>query len=237
LKGITLIPVPIYNTIGRAVGANQKTSMGINAKYIPINNVQLYAQAMVDEINIAKSTNNIEKSKFATQLGLKLFNAFGLSQLDLQLEGNYVAPFMYQSNDKVKNNTHYNQPLAHNMGAGFAEVIGKLYYQPANRWVIQGLVSFYSINGNVNYYNNGNDLRLTYQAWKDDNTILYQNNYKAVYMNGSIGYELFTNFYLEIGGTYLNGTNANTPMVQNIMGFAGLRWNVGSRKNYMIYNF
>ena len=53
------------------------------------------------------------------QLGAKYIDAFGIKNLDLQLEYNRVRPFTYSHRDSVANYTHYNQPLAHPLGANF----------------------------------------------------------------------------------------------------------------------
>ena len=55
--------------------------------------------------------------------GIKYINAFNLRNFDLQLETNIVRPYTYQHNDSIDNYSHYNQPLAHPLGANFAEVI------------------------------------------------------------------------------------------------------------------
>jgi hypothetical protein len=58
------------------------------------------------------------------QLGAKYINALGIKNLDLQLEYNRVRPFTYSHRDSVANYTHYNQPMAHPLGANFSETIG-----------------------------------------------------------------------------------------------------------------
>ena len=58
----------------------------------------------------------------AYKLGGKYFDAFTVKNLDLQGEMNMVRPYTYTHYDSTANYTHYNQPLAHPLGAGFAEV-------------------------------------------------------------------------------------------------------------------
>ena len=52
------------------------------------------------------------------------------------MEHNRVRPFTYSHRDSVANYTHYNQPLAHPLGANFNETIGILRYQPAPKWTL-----------------------------------------------------------------------------------------------------
>ena len=70
------------------------------------------------------------------QAGVKYIDAFGIKNLDLQLESNRVRPFTYSHNDSIANYTHYNQPLAHPLGANFQEIIGIARYQPAPKWLL-----------------------------------------------------------------------------------------------------
>ncbi|OJU76381.1 MAG: hypothetical protein BGO09_15750 [Bacteroidetes bacterium 47-18] len=229
-KLTNLIPVIYVNTLMRALEAQQKTSLGLQFKYLPARSVQLYGQAMADRIDFRKAAVPTAKSTFAAQLGVRYFNAFTLSNLDLQAEVNHVSPFMYQSNERTQNHTHYNQPLAHPMGAGFTEVIGKARYQPHARIYIDAIGSFFKGITPAVPFNNGSNIHMTYQEWISDHHIDYQKYYTGAYLNGNIAYELFTNFFLEAGGTYTKGLNSSGAIA-----YGGLRWNI-SRKHYMLYN-
>src|SRR5690606_3760723 len=82
-------------------------------------------------------------NKFGIQAGVKYVDAFGVKNLDVQLEANRVRPFTYSHYDTIANYTHYNQPLAHPLGANFQEYIGILHYQPAPRWILQAKAIYY----------------------------------------------------------------------------------------------
>ena len=56
---------------------------------------------------------------------------------------NRVRPFTYSHRDSVANYTHYNQPLAHPLGANFSELIGIARYQPAPKWLLQAKAIYY----------------------------------------------------------------------------------------------
>lgn len=230
-----LVPLPFFNTVMRSLEARQKTSLGMQFKYLPIKGLQVYGQMMLDELQFGNANRSIDKSKYAAQLGAQAFDVFGLANVDVQLEVNHVAPYMYQSGDGKTNHTHFNQPLAHAMGAGFTELIAKLRYQPIPRLYIDGTASWYTRKEGQNFYNNGNDLRMQYKHWAPDYTINYQNDLQGIYLNGNIAYELFVNFFLELGATYINNQSSTNAVLQNAMGYGGLRWNI-SRKQYMIYN-
>ena len=81
-----------------------------------------------------KAGNGWWANKFGLQLGGKYINAFKVKNLDLQGELNMVKPFTYSHYDSIANFTHYNQPLAHPLGANFVEAIGIIRYQPLPKW-------------------------------------------------------------------------------------------------------
>lgn len=227
-KVSNLIPVIYANSLMRSMGADQKTSLGLQFKYLPAKKVQVYGQAMIDELNLKTANSDPERTKYAFQLGAQYFNAFSLANLDLQLEYNYVSPFMYMANNIVENNTHYNQPLAHPMGANFSEVIAKVRYQPYRKLYIDGIISLfngYKFNAPPMY---GNNIRLTYNELS---TEPYMPKSSAMYANGNIAYELFTNFFIEVGGTYMQDLDRENALI----GYGGIRWNI-VRKQYMLYN-
>src|SRR5690606_37311912 len=70
-----------------------------------------------------------------------------VKNLDLQGEINIARPYTY-ARDSVANYTHYNQPLAHPLGASFAEILGQIKYQPVKNL-------FLSVKGM--YYQHGID--------------------------------------------------------------------------------
>ncbi len=101
---------------------------------------QVYGQFLLDEFVLSeiKKNNGCWVNKWGIQLGAKYIDAFGIKNLDLQVEMNRVRPFTYSHSDSVANYTHYNQPLAHPLGANFQEFIGIARYQPAPKWLIEG---------------------------------------------------------------------------------------------------
>jgi hypothetical protein len=133
-----LNPVIFYRSIEQQNGSFDNSVAGVDFKLNTLKQVQLYGQFLLDEFNLKEIKNGDGwwANKWGLQLGVKYINAFGLKNLDLQLEHNRVRPFTYSHRDSVANYTHYNQPLAHPLGANFSEMIGVLRYQPAPRWTI-----------------------------------------------------------------------------------------------------
>jgi hypothetical protein len=59
---------------------------------------------------------------------LKFFDLF-TENLTIQAEYNQAQPFTYAHKIPEQNNAHYNQPLAHPLGANFREVVGLASYR------------------------------------------------------------------------------------------------------------
>lgn len=87
---------------------------------------------MFDEFNVKHffKGDGWWANKWALQLGVKYIDI--IPNLDAQLEFNMARPFTYTHSEDV-NYSHYNQPLAHPLGASFYEVMLNVRYQPIPR--------------------------------------------------------------------------------------------------------
>jgi len=117
-------------------GSADNAFVGIDVKANVAKRLQLYGQVMFDEFVLkeVRSGNGWWANKFGLQMGGKYINAFSVKNLDLQGEINMVRPFTYSHSDSIANYTHYNQPMAHPLGANFIEAIGIIKYQPHPKW-------------------------------------------------------------------------------------------------------
>jgi Capsule assembly protein Wzi len=133
-----LNPIIFYRSIELQNGSFDNSVAGFDFKANIKHHFQVYGQFLLDDINIAelKKGSGYWGNKWGIQAGAKYIDAFGIKNLDLQLETNRVRPFVYSHFDSTANYTHYNQPLAHPLGANFQEFIGIARYQPAPRWLI-----------------------------------------------------------------------------------------------------
>lgn len=234
-----LIPVISYRSLARALGDDNKTSLGLYFKAVTLHALQFYGQAYFDQLQFSKLGNNgWWGNQFGIQLGGKYFDAFTLSNLDLQGEVNMVRPFTYASADQVTDYTHYNQPLAHPYGAGFAEFIGTARYQPLPDLYLSAK-AIYSLRGsdspgNGNY---GNNIFKPYDPRPGDYgyELTAGREIKGIYLNFNAAYELRPNIFLEAGAACLRReleSGAQLPSSTSFYG--GLRWNI-ARKEYDHY--
>lgn len=232
-----LVPVLFYNTAARSLGAQQKTSLGFNAKAIVLNALQLYGQGWFDQLKFSELGKGWWGNQFGFQVGAKYFNAFSITNLDLQGEVNAVRPFTYASGDKITSATHYNQPMAHPLEAAFSEFIGIARYQPANKLYLN-LKAIYVSRGldTTASMNQGNSLFKAYSSRDGDYGYGWTPGPKAnsLYLNLQLGYELRPNLFLEAGAGYLQRQYEQGPSVPlSTYGYVGLRWNIAR----MEYNF
>ena len=126
-----LNPVILYRTIESAIGSPDNVLLGFNARVDLWHHVSFYGQFMLDDISVANILDGNSGwwgNKFGHQLGVKYVNVLNIDQLDIQIEWNQVRPFTYSHYDTVANFSHYNQALAHPLGANFNEWIVSASY-------------------------------------------------------------------------------------------------------------
>ena len=146
-----LNPVIFYRTIEGNIGSPDNVMLGFDFKANAAKQFQFYGQLLIDELNFKELRKDKTwwGNKFGFQLGSKYINAFNVPNLDLQAEVNIVRPFTYshyadqtQYDFPVANYTHYNQPLAHPLGANFREVVGIARWQPINKLFLTGRIIY-----------------------------------------------------------------------------------------------
>lgn len=110
-----LNPIIGINTLTTGFNEENHSLIGSNLKIkLPFKTI-LYNQFVYDGA-----------SKFGYQVGAKYF---GINNLTLQAEYNNVAPYTYSSTVTLQNYSHFNEPLAHPLGANFNEFIGIINYK------------------------------------------------------------------------------------------------------------
>ena len=234
-----LLPVIFLRSIEQQNGSPDNANIGIDFKVNVAKKVQVYGQLMLDELNIKELRKDKTwwANKTGIQLGAKYVDAFGINNLDLQVEWNRIRPFTYSHYDSIASYTHYNQPLAHPMGANLNEYIGILRYQPLKKLYITAKLIAYkqgldSTGLTVNNSNFGSNPSRTYY---DGRTREYGFNMLdgvlATTLNASavVSYELIENLFIEGSGVIrkykVNNVASNTSMFT-----IGLRWNMFRRE-------
>lgn len=233
-----LNPLIFYRSIELQNGSADNSMIGLDAKANVAKRIQLYGQLLLDEFKLSevKAGNGWWANKFGMQIGAKYIDAFGIKNLDLQIEHNRVRPFTYSHNDSVANYTHYNQPLAHPLMANFKELIGIARYQPAPKWLIQAKAIYYQQGRDSSSASYGSNIFLPNQPpyRASDYGFDIGSGWKTNVLYGSllVSYELKENLFLELFGVYRK-QETKTPPIQSANSTVvslGVRWNMQRRE-------
>jgi hypothetical protein len=233
-----LNPIIFYRSIEQQNGSFDNAVAGLDFKANLAKRFQVYGQLLLDEFKLSeiRAGNGWWGNKFGIQLGAKYIDAFGIKNLDLQLEHNRVRPFTYSHSDSVANYTHYNQPLAHPLMANFKELIGMARYQPAPKWLIQAKLIFYQQGrdtGAVNYGSNiflPNSPPYRIRDYGFDIGSGWRTN--VSYASLLISYELKENLFIELFGLTRKQETKTFPIISDkttVVSF-GIRWNMHRRE-------
>lgn len=197
-----LNPLIFYRHIEGTVGSPDNAVAGFDLKANVAHKLQFYGQFLMDEFILSEVKNRPKSwvNKFGIQAGVKYVDAFGIDNLDLQIETNRVRPFTYSHNDTIANYTHYNQPLAHPLGANFQEVIGIMRYQPTRKLYIYGRALFYQKGIDTAGVNFGGNIFRSYLTRSADDGFTVGGGAKAKCLNAllEVSYELKENLFIDM---------------------------------------
>lgn len=233
-----LNPVIFYRSIEQQNGSFDNAVAGLDVKANVAHQFQFYGQLLLDEFVLSeiKKNRGFWGNKYAWQLGAKYIDAFHIRHLDLQLEANRVRPFTYSHRDSVANYTHYNQPLAHPLGANFQEIIGIARYQPAAKWFVQGKLFYYmqgkdSLTGNTSF---GSNIFLPnippYRTQDFGFDVGSGIRTKTALASLLVSYEWKPNFFIEANAVYRKESATTlAPAHNTFIVYAGVRWNMHRR--------
>jgi hypothetical protein len=203
-----LNPIIFYRSIEQQNGSFDNALVGLDVKANVAHALQFYGQLLVDEFVLSevKQNNGSWVNKWGVQLGVKYIDAFGIKNLDLQLESNHVRPFTYSHSDSIANYTHYNQPLAHPLGASFQEFIGIARYQPAPKWYLEGKLFFWKQGTDTsNTVSYGSNIFLPYtfrnreSGFQTGQDLYPGKTFTASFL---LSYELKQNLFIDLSAFY-----------------------------------
>ncbi len=228
-----LNPLILYRTVEHSLGSPDNVLLGANVKWNLFKHLQLYGQVLMDEFNFKEFFGNSGwwANKYGIQAGAKYVDMFGVRGLDGQLEFNMVRPYTYTHNDSSANYTHYNQQLAHPLGANFRELVGILRYQPTGRlffytrvnWAEKGLDSLGSNWGGNIFMNNS-----TYER-PYDNVIGQGVRAKMLMLDFRTSYMLFHNCFADLQLLYRQFRTDVGENRRSVVFSLGLRLNLAER--------
>lgn len=237
-----LNPIIFYRGVERAMGSPDKVSIGINGKAIFLKQFSVYTQLLINEFTSKEifAGRGYWANKWGWQIGVKQFDAFGIPNLDLQAEANVVRPYTFQhyanlNGHGIANYTHYNQELAHPLGAGFYELTGIMRYQPIPRLTLNAKAAFFKQGIDTAGSNMGSNLFMDYNTRPNGLIygvgLIHGPEATTVMLNLYASYELRPRLYFEIEGAFRRITVIDKilPEQRSIYFGAGFRLNLNRR--------
>ncbi len=228
-----LNPVILYRSVEHLLDSEDNILVGLDFKWNILRKGRLYSQLVLDEYKFGELTggNGWWGNKFGVQAGLQWVDLFGVPHLDIRTEYNTVRPYTYTYRAaQSASYSHYNQALAHPLGANFREFLATVRYQPHRRIALEGRLiraEFGEDPGGENWGSNillANNTRVmefgneTGQGIATTTTLL----------GLDISYELWHNIYFDVQYLYRQKESA-LPARSDTDSFfgAGFRVNVG----------
>ncbi|MCS6824639.1 MAG: hypothetical protein NZ529_10120 [Cytophagaceae bacterium] len=230
-----LNPIIFYRSVEQQLGSSDNALLGMDYKWNFLRHFSLYGQFVLDEFLLShiKARDGWWANKQAAQVGLKYINLAGIKNLDAQVELNYIRPYVYMHGTPYTNFTHYNQPIAHPLGANLYEYIAILHAQPLKRlqataklfYIKQGLDAADSLNW-------GGDLFKNYAQYEQEfgNKTAQGTPSTTLMSSLSISYMVFHNFFVE-STVIVRNQNVAEPLVSSntLIGTFAMRWNIARR--------
>lgn len=226
-----LNPIIFLRHVEGALGSPDKAKAGLDFKANFLKRFQFYGQFLLDEFIVKEifKDNGYWANKYAYQLGLKYVDAFGIPNLDLQIESNRIRPFTYTHNDSLTDYSHYNLPLAHPLGANLQEFTGGIRYQPLPKVHFDARAIYYYQGKDTLNENFGSNIFAPYTTRNRNYGFFVGDGRKVEVLNAAatLGYELKENLFIE-GNVYFRKETALDPVTYFSL---GVRWNAAKR-NY-----
>lgn len=149
---------PLIGVSALRYGLNSSNNvmLGATLKVKVTKGIVIYSQLMLDDTPQRDLKGSL-RNKTGYQAGFYAFDLFTLKNLDLQAEYNSVMPYSYSHKKPEQSYTHYNQPLAHPLGANFKEAIGILNYRFAD-FFIELKYNYAKVGMDSAGYNYGNNV-------------------------------------------------------------------------------
>ncbi|WP_212000344.1 hypothetical protein [Chitinophaga sp. HK235] len=158
-------PIVFLRPVEFSVGSPDNAVMGLNLKYAISSNSTAYGQFILDEFKFSEMTKGKGwwANKFGGQIGFRSNNIFQVPHLNILTEVNAARPYTYSQRTTLNNYGHYNQPLAHPLGANFVEWVNLADYQ-YKRWFFKGEVMFAKYGLDSSGINYGKDIFKSYET-------------------------------------------------------------------------
>lgn len=133
-----LNPVILLRPVEESFGSPDNALVG-GTFSVKINKYfNFYGQLLLDEFKLShvKANDGWWANKFGYQFGVSGWNLFAVPSLNARLEYNQARPYTYAHRTAIESYGHFNQPLAHPLGANFRELVAMASYTRGN-WLAE----------------------------------------------------------------------------------------------------
>jgi len=228
-----LNPIIFYRAAEHGLNSSDNVMLGMDWKWNFLQRFSFYGQLAFDEF--VKDDFFAQKptftNKWAYQAGLKYINIAGVNNLDIQLEINRIRPYMYQHSFRSQSWIHYNQSLAHPLGANLREAVTIVRYQPIPRLNLTAMYSnsVQGIDTSNTTTNFGGDVTRSNRDQRNLGEVVTFQGIKNTVTNISLdaSYMLWHNLFLDAGVFIRNQNNNTLPADRkNIIFRFGMRLNL-----------
>lgn len=207
-----LNPIIFYRAAEQQLGSPDNAIVGASLKYNFLHHFSVYGQIIFDEFvfnELFVRRAGWWGNKYGIQLGLKYVDAFTIPQLSLQAEWNRVRPYTYTFIDSTANFTHYNQPIAHPLGANFNEIILSATYTGIPRLHLQSQCFLIQQGIDSTNSNWGSNLRLSYttRPYEDGHTTGQGVQQNVLFWHTQARYALRHNLHIGAQYTFRRSTS------------------------------
>lgn len=189
-----LNPIIFFRPVEFSLGSPDNVMMGLNINSHFENGLSIYGQVALDEFLLSeiKARNGWWANKYGGQLGFKWKDFLKVKNLNILGELNVVRPFTYTHFNRINNYGHFNQSLAHPLGANFSELVGQVNYK-YKKFYADAKLSYasYGADSTNSTFTYGGDLFRSYndRAMIYGNTIGQGLNTKYLFGELKLGYE------------------------------------------------
>lgn len=231
-----LNPVILYRTVEHLLDSEDNILIGLDFKWDLFKHIRLYGQFMLDEFKLSeiRARNGWWGNKYGLQAGGLYVDALGIDHLDIRMEYNTARPYMYTHNEpNGASYSHYNQALAHPLGANFREALMQVRYQPSPKWTVEGRCILADYGEDSDTLNWGGNILLPYQTRVNEygNKAGQGISTNTTMIGLDLSYEVWHNVNFDLHYFYRKKTSELTERsdINSFIG-AGFRWNVGQLK-------
>ncbi|HRI01574.1 MAG TPA: hypothetical protein PK006_11020 [Saprospiraceae bacterium] len=228
-----LNPVILYRSVEQALGSPDNVLLGGSSRLILFKKIQLYTQLMLDEFvfkEVIRNNRGWWANKYGIQFGANYHHAFGIKNLELLAEYNSVRPYTYSFRDSLANYSHFNQSLAHPLGANFKEILLGLNYLIGKNLFVQIKINQFSKGLDSLNTNYGGNILLSHESRikEYDNFTTQGIKQKVLFSQINLSYHLAYNVQLDLDYFYRK-TETDSRKTSQWLQF-GIRWNLDRLK-------